>query len=245
MDTLEELIETLKLVAIAGPLKGNRVASMSCSGGEAGVMADLIERHDLTFPAMTSEHQAQVRETLSEYVVVENPLDYHTFIWGDEARKTATFSAMMSAGYDATMLLLDWPSFADADPAPWNAAMHGLINASQATGHQGILLASLPECLPQAAIDTCVQAGVVPMIGLDTCLRALSAAYQIGLKHQQPAPLPLLHSAMFDDEQAGRNIDEYQGSRRWLVMACRSRQVNWSAMLMKPSAVPNASGIRW
>ncbi|MBN3562395.1 acetate--CoA ligase family protein [Aliamphritea spongicola] len=213
VDTLEELIETLKLVAIAGPLKGNRVASMSCSGGEAGVMADLIERHDLTFPAMTSEHQAQVRETLSEYVVVENPLDYHTFIWGDEARKTATFSAMMSAGYDATMLLLDWPSFADADPAPWNAAMHGLINASQATGHQGILLASLPECLPQAAIDTCVQAGVVPMIGLDTCLRALSAAYQIGLKHQQPAPLPLLHSAMFDDEQAGRNIDEYQGKQ--------------------------------
>ncbi|WP_261843379.1 acetate--CoA ligase family protein [Aliamphritea ceti] len=213
VDTLEELIETLKLVAIAGPLQGNKVASMSCSGGEAGVMADLIERHNLQFPQMNEAHQVKVRETLSEYVSVENPLDYHTFIWGDVARKTATFSAMMTAGYDATMLLLDWPSFDDADPAPWNAAMQGLINASLATGHQGILLASLPECLPQSAIDTCVEAGVVPMIGLDTCLRALSAAYEIGIRHQQAEPLPLLRSAVLPDDTTGRNIDEYLGKR--------------------------------
>ena len=210
VDTLEQFIETLKLVSIAGPLKGNRVASMSCSGGEAGVMADLIERYDLQFPAMSEPHQQAVRETLSDYVVVDNPLDYHTFIWGDEKAKTATFSAMMSAGYDATMLLLDWPSFEGADPACWNAAMNALIAASEQTGHLGILLASLPECLPQQAIERCREAGVVPMIGLDTTLAAIEAAYKMGCQQGQiPEPLAVSTAS----PEAGQRLDEWQAKR--------------------------------
>ncbi|MFT5707463.1 MAG: acyl-CoA synthetase (NDP forming) [Oceanospirillaceae bacterium] len=214
--TLEAFIETLKFVSIAGSLSGNKLASMSCSGGEAGSIADLIEQHDLSFPQLSKTHQIAVRETLSEYVNVENPLDYHTFIWGDQARLNATFTTMMQAGFDATLLLLDWPSFSGADPGPWNMAMQGLINASQATGHQGVLVASLAECLPQTAIDACIAANIVPMIGLDTCLCAISAAYKIGKKHQQPLPQPLLRSSLGDVILAvenSSNIDEYQAKQ--------------------------------
>ncbi len=227
VDTLEAFIETLKFVSIAGALQGNQLASMSCSGGEAGTMADLIEGYDLEFPNLTPSHQCAVKETLSDYVNVENPLDYHTFIWGDQARLSACFTAMMREGFDATLLLLDWPSFGGSDPEPWDMAMQGLINASRETGHQGVLVASLAECLPQSAIDRCIAGGVVPMIGLDACLCALDAAYKIGRKQQQLKATgiePLLNSKLCDQAELQNtanktvnqtlNIDEYQAKQQ-------------------------------
>ncbi|MDG1192907.1 MAG: CoA-binding protein, partial [Arenicellales bacterium] len=37
---LDTLVETLKILHVHGPLKGGRLCSMSCSGGEASLMAD-------------------------------------------------------------------------------------------------------------------------------------------------------------------------------------------------------------
>ena len=47
--TIEGFLEALKLAHITGPLASNRIASMSCSGGEASLMADLAEPLGLTF----------------------------------------------------------------------------------------------------------------------------------------------------------------------------------------------------
>ena len=40
-------LETLHLLHEGGPLAGNAVVSVSCSGGEAGLMADLTEASEL------------------------------------------------------------------------------------------------------------------------------------------------------------------------------------------------------
>ena len=39
VDSLPALLETLKLLHFTGPLPSNRIVSMSCSGGEASLMA--------------------------------------------------------------------------------------------------------------------------------------------------------------------------------------------------------------
>ena len=39
-----------------GPLKGSKVVSMSCSGGEASLIADMALSHALEFPP---EHKAK------------------------------------------------------------------------------------------------------------------------------------------------------------------------------------------
>ena len=41
VDTLAELLETLKIFHVHGPRLGPRLCSLSCSGGEAGLVADL------------------------------------------------------------------------------------------------------------------------------------------------------------------------------------------------------------
>ncbi|MDX1738153.1 MAG: acetate--CoA ligase family protein, partial [Alphaproteobacteria bacterium] len=211
VDTVDGLLESLKLLSAIGPMTGNKIASMSCSGGEAGMMADLVEKFDLYFPEMDDAHKARVYDTLGDYASVSNPLDYHTYIWGDVDAKTKTFSAMMSGQYDATMLLLDWPNYDGADPSEWDAAMNGLINASKNTGQNGILLSSMAECLPEHAIEACMENGVAPMIGLESCLQALGCAYWIGNKQgtELPEPIQVSTSSVGD----GVLLDEWRSKK--------------------------------
>src|SRR5260221_687935 len=91
------LLESLKLLHLHGPLPARDIASLSCSGGEAALIADAVAGRRLAFRALTPAQAAQVGATLPQLVTVSNPLDYHTFTWGNEAALTETFAAMMAA----------------------------------------------------------------------------------------------------------------------------------------------------
>lgn len=191
VDTLPEFLETLKLLSIIGPLEHNGVASMSCSGGEAGMMADLIEGLDICFPSLEDSHKTSVQSTLNDYVEVSNPLDYHTFVWGDRAQTAACFSAMMCGDFAATMLLLDWPKTEEVNQLAWDTTMLALADAMETTNNKGIVLASISDCMPERIIDQCLSLNIAPMIGMDTCLKALNHAYRCAKVFTSEAPAPI------------------------------------------------------
>ena len=110
--TVPELLDSLSVLCAVGPLRGNRLASMSCSGGEASLVADRARCRDLAFPSFAPDHADRVASALDGRVAVTNPLDYHTFIWGDEARLTACFGAVLDA--DPKRAASDPPFDADA-----------------------------------------------------------------------------------------------------------------------------------
>lgn len=80
--TLEEFVETLKLLHVLGPSPDNSLGSMSCSGGEASLVGDLALREGLDLRPLTASETAKLRSTLPDMVTISNPLDYHTFTWG-------------------------------------------------------------------------------------------------------------------------------------------------------------------
>ncbi len=98
---LSVLLETLKLLHVHGPLPGRTLSSMSCSGGEASLVADLAEAAGLATPPLPATAEAALAAALGSKVPLANPLDYHTYIWGDLAATTATFTAMLSARGEA------------------------------------------------------------------------------------------------------------------------------------------------
>jgi acetate---CoA ligase (ADP-forming) len=53
---------------------------------------------------------------LGPLVTIANPLDYHTFIWGDGPRTTEVFTTMLS-GYDAGIFIIDPPRPDRCDPS--------------------------------------------------------------------------------------------------------------------------------
>jgi acetate---CoA ligase (ADP-forming) len=178
--SLPVLLETLKLLHAVGPLPGRDIASLSCSGGEAALIADAAEGKKVRFRPLDASQAARVAATLPELVTVSNPLDYHTFHWGNEAALTETFAAMMAANYDMTVLILDFPRGDRCDDAAWDASVRALAAASQRTGKRVGIVATLAEAMPEARAKALLEAGIVPFLGIDDALSAIEAGAAAG-----------------------------------------------------------------
>ncbi len=196
VDSLAELLETLKLVSVLGPLAGRRIGSLSCSGGDAAMVADLALSRGLELAPLPEPSLAALRAALDDRVALANPLDYQTAIWADFERLRGCFTAMLGAGFDATLLVLDYPRPGENHVAAWDVARDAFIEsaAAIATGAPAIVVASLPETLPPAARERLLAAGIAPMQGLPECLRAIAAAAWLGATwgrfEHGPPPLP-------------------------------------------------------
>ena len=193
--TLPVMMETLKFLSIAGPLKGNRVVSLSCSGGEASMIADLADGRDLSFDDFDEGARSRIKETTHELVHVSNPFDYHTFDWGKPEALARTFTEVAKSGYDARMIMLDWPPRDICDPRDWNATLDAFATASEAASGASLVVSSLHESLPPEARDAMIVRGIVPMYGLEETLTALEAAVWVGRRHARAetegAPTPM------------------------------------------------------
>ncbi len=190
VDSVTAFAETLKLLHHGGPIAGNRLVSMSCSGGEAALVADMAMVKNLRFPPFDPATKAKVAATLNEYVAIDNPLDYHTFIWSQEEKLTATFTAVLGGGFDAAMLILDTPTHPKVNAAGWRAAAQALMTATQTTKARAAIVASLPEGMPLPLAGELAQHGIAPMFGLDDALTAFEAAACIGRNWARTEPLP-------------------------------------------------------
>ena len=213
VNTVPEFLETLKLLSIVGVIDHNGVASMSCSGGEAGMMADLIDGLDITFPSLDDLHKDRVKKALNDFVEVDNPLDYHTFIWGDRKRTSECFKQMISGNFAATMLLLDWPSNQKSEQKDWDLTLLALSDAISGTSEKTIVLASIADCMPKRIIKECKKYGIAPMIGLDICLKALNHSYRIGLAFQKSEmqSIDILRSP--SDPTKSSTLTEFEGKK--------------------------------
>ena len=59
--SLTGMLEALKLLHVAGPLRSNRIASLSCSGGEASLMADIAVGRGVEFPPLSEAQKTGLR----------------------------------------------------------------------------------------------------------------------------------------------------------------------------------------
>ena len=206
LQSIPAFLETLKLLHALGPLPGFSLSSMSCSGGEASVMADAAQGRRVAYRALTPDQARAVKATLGPLVTVANPLDYHTFIWANETAMTATFSAMVGAGFDLNLLVLDFPRGDRCSDAEWQPTLNAFETALKSQNAKGAVVASLPENLSEAQAADILARGLVPLGGIEEALTAAEAAAEIGAAWQRPAPPPVL--AARATEGATTTLDE-------------------------------------
>jgi acetate---CoA ligase (ADP-forming) len=190
--SITSFVETLKFLHL-GALSGNKIVSLSCSGGEAALTADLALNRSLAFPEFNAATTARVRDALSELVTVSNPLDYHTFIWNQQDAMTNTFTATLSGGFDVGMLILDSPP-PPLNASAWYVAARAFVKAAHANNARAAIVATLPECMPLELADEVLAAGLAPMLGLDDALTAFEHAAQVGAAQMDPTERPVLAS---------------------------------------------------
>jgi acyl-CoA synthetase (NDP forming) len=187
VDDLPTLLETLKILHVAGPLPSGQIASISCSGGEASLIADMAHDTTLTFPPLTKPQETRLLAALGPKVALANPLDYHTYIWRDVAAMTRAFSAMIVPEIAITFLIVDFPRGDICDPSDWECVIQSALDTRAATGGTIAMVSTLPELMPEHVARRLMAGGIIPMGGIRAALAATEAAHQ-----RAPSPADLI-----------------------------------------------------
>jgi len=176
LHSLPAFLETLKLLHLTGPLPSNRLASISCSGGEASLAADTAIGRSVVFPELNERQKHDLRDALGPMVALANPLDYHTYIWRDGPAMTRAWAAMMDPSIALTMLIVDFPRSDICDAGDWECAIEAALGAKELTGANVAMVATLPELMPEDVAKRLMSGGVVPISGLAEAIVAAEAA---------------------------------------------------------------------
>ncbi|WP_127113516.1 acetate--CoA ligase family protein [Shimia sediminis] len=207
LHSIPDFLETLKLLHVVGWLPSNRLASISCSGGEASLAADTAHGRGVVFPPLNETQKTDLRAALGPMVALANPLDYHTYIWRDAEAMTRAWGAMMDPSLAMTLLIVDFPRPDRCDPRDWDCAVKAAIGAKTDRNANVAVVATLPELITEDIASVLIEAGVVPFAGLDEAIAACEAA-------SRPRPGETLPVLLPTDSVSPELIPEAEAKRR-------------------------------
>ena len=199
--SIPSFLESLKLLHVTGTLDGYRLSSMSCSGGEASIIADAASGKKVYFPALDEQQRKPVEAALGDLVAVANPLDYHTYCWANAGVMTAAFTGMTANGYDLNFLIVDFPHPERCDDAEWQIAVESFETAIKANQAKGAFVVSMAENISEDFTEAFMQKGIVSLYGFDEALQAAEIAANIGAAWREPEAESLLQPNHSDSEQ--------------------------------------------
>jgi len=211
VDSIPVFLETLKLLHLHGPLDGYRVSSMSCSGGEASIIADSAEKRKIFFPDLNETQKVPLQKALGPLVAIANPLDYHTYCWGNREVMEATYSSMTAIGFDMNYLVLDFPHPTRCDDWEWHIAVDAFDKALKDNQAKGAFVVGMAENISEEYTDSYSERGIVSFYGIDEALQATEIAADIGGAWKQEPADPVMQLAATGDNRT--TLDEASAKR--------------------------------
>lgn len=200
----KQLIETTKLLAVAGAPRGPRLFVATYSGGMASLIAEQAPALGLALPAVSAANRDRVRPTLPEVITISNPLDLNLPWESRDGVSMADSSSIAQCLIDASRdqadaiaFLLDIPRAGSGLDEPWLPTVEAMIEARRRTDLPCIVSGLLPDGI-EPAVRARVQAqDVAALQGLAETLEALGGANRWreareALAVDPPAPLARL-----------------------------------------------------
>ncbi|MGH6879990.1 acetate--CoA ligase family protein [Hypericibacter sp.] len=219
VDTPAQLLETLKMFTHGGIPAGRRLGAFTCSGGDAEMVADWAEHYGLLLPQPSDGTRQRLAAQLGSFATVSNPLDYNTAIWGHEDRVEAAHSTFLEDGYDATVLIQDFPPLGtDIDRISNTADTRGFFAAATKAKLPAAVCSTIPECLTQDIRDLALSKKAAPLQGIKDGLFAIAAAATYGARlkilraaasgetYQLARPKPVTGKSRVLDEGEGKTL---------------------------------------
>lgn len=178
-------------------------------------MADSAFGREVIFPELDDRQKANLKGILGPKVALANPLDYHTYIWGDVKAMSQTFTAMMQGELSLGIVILDFPRADRCEQDEWVKVLDAIEATVEATGKPMAVLSSLTETLPEHVAVTLVEKGIVPFCGMDEAISAIVAGSSIPDElPSEPIHLPTVSgSSVTLSESEAKNVLQRFGAR--------------------------------
>jgi acyl-CoA synthetase (NDP forming) len=189
--SVDALLGALCLLHCGGPLSGTRLNSLSSSGGEAALIADAAVGRPVQFVELTTGQCAELQSVLGERVALANPLDYHTYVWGEPDAMAAAFTAMLRGPADLNLLFADLPRADRCADDDWTLAITAFARACTVTGARGALVAAMAANLTGERAAAWVRRGLAVLAPPGVAMEAVEAAACVGRAWTGPPAVPI------------------------------------------------------
>lgn len=210
-------VETLKILSSGNIPPGRRLAALASSGGDAGLIADLCERHGLSLTSLNQDQHHILSEILPDFAHVANPLDFTTAVWGNEQALTLCAETMLDGEVDFGLLVLDYPSDASGEQEACNLMAQVFGRALVKKNSPGAIASVFPQLMPKAAQEKLFNTGIPALAGLEDGIKAIAnVAKYSELRSKILADLKPAEAAILTiPRQLGavRNFDEWQSKQ--------------------------------
>jgi acetyl-CoA synthetase len=178
---VHELLELAKALAVRNAVRpSERLAILTCSGGDSSLGADEASRLGIELRAFEPATRERLAEQLPVAATIANPLDYTAMIWGDAPALTELVRTVgEDPNVDRVLIFYDQPpDLTGAVDESWSAVRDGIEAGAALSPVPTMVASTLPELLDDAAAWKFAQAGVPAVAGLRTglvCARALGS----------------------------------------------------------------------
>ena len=189
VDTMEELIDVIDLLATFPSIPSRGPALITDSGALKGVELDFCEHVGLPVPQFGESTVAAIRAVVPDFVAVENPLDVTAHALVDKELYAKAIAAL--AADDATGCTVISPIF--GLPASGVAKVRSVLPAFAATSalRPAILaLLAYEVPIPGELYREAAAAGVAFFGSPERALRALALVTRYGVRRALPEPPP-------------------------------------------------------
>ena len=202
VNELDTFVETLKVLDCGGTMKLSEdgkasLLSMSCSGGEASLMADYGENENshglLNYTNFNHNTKKKLEKELGGLVNIDNPLDYNTYIWGEWEKTKKMFVTALSQKFDFAMLVIDFPRSDSCDTEEWVNATNAFALAVEETGARAALVTTLKENLPEHIAWELRDKNIITLNGMTQAIKAVNAAAYIEHQWKMEEAMPLIN----------------------------------------------------
>ena len=180
------------------------------------MLADCADREGLIFDPPDEATQRTLRQWLPEIATVGNPLDYTTPLWGHEKTLEKVFATALAPGYDAALLVQDYPPPELGEDRPYyQADARAFMRAIAKASIPAAICSGLPENLDIETQQTLIGQGVAPLQGIGEATAAIRAAAVFGeAQHKRkqggdhfiPSCHPVEGKPQFLDEWQGKQL---------------------------------------
>ncbi|WP_095081524.1 acetate--CoA ligase family protein [Mesorhizobium sophorae] len=211
-----EFFETLKLFHSGQVPKGRKVLVTAVSGVLGVMLADHLSAAGFELPQPTGDRVARLREVLPLMATPGNPQDVTMGAWNDKDRQTAIYSALLDEGYDAALMVQNYPREGMWDISEYAAQVEALGAACRGRDIAAMQLAPMIDCFPAHARDHTQSLGLAAMQGLEECMRAMSHGIwwrerreelnAAGLEQLTVAPSIVPEVGTYQDEASAKSL---------------------------------------
>ena len=207
---LDIFLESLKILHLVGRIKSPSVISVSCSGGEASLVSDFSMQTSLKFPKFPAEKSRQISNILGDVVRISNPLDYHTFIWGDTERMKKLFTTICEGTRNLIIFVLDIPRTDRCNQEGFQCGLEAIIEAKNATKANIIVISSLSESMTESLASKFINHGITPLCGLKIGLESIEISLKSSFLMKKVQIRPVLISEESSPKRSRLQLMEFE-----------------------------------